>query len=176
MISALVSGNARGMLDVLVRRLEGLSDEELHWEPVDACMGVRAGVMDPLPRAPHHYDGDAQPDPVTTIAWRLAHIAAEGLLNPRNPEWLGSGRVPPAVGSIPMSASSMVAWVVDAVDWWCDLVGSLSDEHLAMPIGPVGGAFGDAPRAGFVLHIGNDTTHHGAEVGLLRDLWRAGLR
>jgi hypothetical protein len=175
-IASLVSGNARGMLDVLVRRLDGLTDEELHWEPVGGCMGVRAGAMDPLPRAPHHYDGDALPDPITTIAWRLAHITVDGLLNPRNAEWLGADVQAPAVASIPMTASEIVPWVAAAIDWWCDLLSSLSDEHLSEPIGPIGGAFGDAPRAGFVLHIGNDTTHHAAEVALLRDLWRAGVR
>jgi hypothetical protein len=75
-----------------------------------------------------------------------------------------------------MTAGAMVAWVAACIEWWCSLIGTCDDDHLSAPIGPVGGPFGDAPRAGFVLHIGNDTTHHSAEVGVLRDLWRAGLR
>jgi hypothetical protein len=63
-----------------------------------------------------------------------------------------------------------------AIDWWSSLVESLDDDHLSQPIGAVGGPYGDGPRAGFVIHLKNEAVHHGAEVGVLRDLWRAGLR
>jgi hypothetical protein len=179
-IAQLVAQNARGMLDVLVRRIDGLTDDEMLWEPVDGCMTVRDGRMDPLPRDPHHYDGGPA-DPVTTIAWRLAHIAGDGLTNERNVRWLAVDDAPDRPrpwerDGVPMTAGDMVSWVAASVDWWCELLLSCSDEHLAAPIGPIGGPFGEAPRAGFALHIGNDTTHHGGEVGVLRDLWRAGLR
>lgn len=177
MIASLVADNARGMLDVLVRRVEGIGDDELHWEPVSGCLGVRDGAMDALPREPHHFDATFA-DPLTTIAWRLAHIAGDGLLASRNAAWLGLHQdvVPPPATPVPMTGDAMVEWLRSAVDFWCDLVASLDDAHLAAPIGAVGGPFAEASRAAFVLHIGNDTTHHGGEVGLLRDLWRAGVR
>ena len=51
--------------------LDGLSEEELLWEPVDACWSIRrddAGAwrQDWMPAPPV--------EPFTTIAWRLAHI------------------------------------------------------------------------------------------------------
>jgi hypothetical protein len=50
-------------------RLSGLTDEEYFWPPVPDCWTLRArdGVftMDRDPR---------DPEPVTTIAWRLAHL------------------------------------------------------------------------------------------------------
>ena len=62
-------------------RLEGLTDEEYLWEPVAGCWSVR-------PRAEtvgHDSAGggdlvldyswpEPSPPPVTTIAWRLAHV------------------------------------------------------------------------------------------------------
>jgi hypothetical protein len=156
------------------RRLDGLTDEELLWEPVAGCMNVRDGVMDPLPREPHYYDGVAA-DPVTTIAWRLGHIVHDGLLAPRNPTFLGVDDVPPDI-AVARTAEEWRSNLAAAVDWWSSLVERLDDDHLWQPIGAVGGFYGEAPRAGFVIHLKNEAVHHGAEVGVLRDLWRAGLR
>jgi uncharacterized damage-inducible protein DinB len=69
----------------------------------------------------------------------------------------------------------MRVWLADAIEWWCTLVEGLDDDHLRQRIGPVAGQW-DGPRAGFLLHIYTDVTHHAGEVGVLRDLWRAGLR
>ena len=56
----------------LSARLEGLTDEELTWEPVDGCWTVRevdgAWTAD-------WADPDPVPAPVTTITWRLWHLA-----------------------------------------------------------------------------------------------------
>jgi hypothetical protein len=37
----------------------------------------------------------------------------------------------------------------------------------------LGGAFADSTRRAFALHILDELIHHGAEVALLRDLYRA---
>jgi hypothetical protein len=117
----------RAILEVTLRRIDDLTDEEMLWEPVPGCMSVRDGVMDPLPREPRHYDGGG--DPVTTIAWRLGHIVHDGTLAERNPGWLGVDDVPPSI-----------------------------------------------PVASTADGLSNEAVHHGGEVGVLRDLWRAGLR
>lgn len=164
----------RAILAVLQRRIEDLADEEMLWEPVPGCMSLRDGRMDDLPREPHHFDG-GEPDPVTTIGWRLAHIAIDGLLAARNAEWLGVDSTPPAT-DVPRTADDARRVLDAGIEWWCGLVEGCEDDHLRTPIGPVGGAFGDVPRAAFIVHISNDVIHHGGEVGVLRDLWRAGLR
>lgn len=48
----------------------------------------------------------------------------------------------------------------------------MSEESLGERVGPVGGEYADATRAGYVLHMLDEFIHHGAEVALLRDLWR----
>ena len=60
----------------LLSRLEGLTSDEYLWEPVASCWtvretaeGVRADWADP----------DPDPAPVTTIAWRLWHVAVDCL-------------------------------------------------------------------------------------------------
>ena len=44
---------------------------------------------------------------------------------------------------------------------------------LARPCGPAEGPFAAYPMAALVLHINREVIHHGAEVALLRDLYRA---
>lgn len=44
---------------------------------------------------------------------------------------------------------------------------------VAEPIGEIGGPFADSTRRAFALHILDELIHHGAEVALLRDLYRA---
>ena len=63
------------------RRLDGLTDEEYRWEPVPGCWNVRPRGTGTAPiragRGPFTCDfAEPEPDPapVTTIAWRLAHL------------------------------------------------------------------------------------------------------
>jgi hypothetical protein len=55
---------------------------------------------------------------------------------------------------------------------WIAGVRSLDDRALAAPCGEYG--FEQDPMAALVLHINREVIHHGAEIGLLRDLyaWR----
>jgi hypothetical protein len=55
-------------------RLRGLTDEEYYWEPVEGAWSLRPGpdgrlVLDGTGRRP------PDPPPLTTIAWRVVHIA-----------------------------------------------------------------------------------------------------
>ena len=49
----------------------------------------------------------------------------------------------------------------------------LDPAALARPCGPAEGPFAAYPMAALVLHINREVIHHGAEVALLRDLYRA---
>ena len=62
-------------------RLAGLTDEEYRWEPVPDCWSIRrrGEAASPDPFGPGEWlldwdDGHPQPDPFTTIAWRLGHL------------------------------------------------------------------------------------------------------
>ena len=57
---------------------------------------------------------------------------------------------------------------------WVAGVRDLGEEGLARPCGPAEGPFAAEPLATLVLHIHREVIHHGAEVGLLRDLYRVG--
>ena len=48
----------------------------------------------------------------------------------------------------------------------------LGPTGLSRPCGPAEGAWGDHPMAALVLHINREALHHGAEIALLRDLYR----
>ena len=54
-------------------RVQGLTDEEFFWEPMPECWTVRLGVDG---RWHGDYaEPDPDPPPLTTIAWRLVHLA-----------------------------------------------------------------------------------------------------
>ncbi|MEU3937711.1 DinB family protein [Streptomyces sp. NPDC029044] len=58
-------------------RLHGLADEEYFWEPVRDCWSIRPRGTSPAPMSAGSGEwtmDSASPAPVTTIAWRLAHI------------------------------------------------------------------------------------------------------
>ena len=46
-------------------------------------------------------------------------------------------------------------------------------DHLSRPAGPAEGPYAAAPLASLVLHINREVIHHGAEITLLRDLYRS---
>ena len=56
---------------------------------------------------------------------------------------------------------------------WRDGLLDLGDDRLMAPIGAGGGPYADQPLAALVLHVSRETMHHGGEVGVLRDLYRA---
>lgn len=165
-------------------RLEGLTDHEYLWEPVEGCWSVRPGPdgvwrMD----AYHDLDGAPDPPPFTTIAWRMGHIAAH-CLGARAANHFGDGPPGFAVarstgGALaadtvawPATAAEAIAFVEDAYARWKAGVVALGAEGLARACGPAEGPYADHPMAALVLHINREVIHHGAEVACLRDLYR----
>lgn len=160
-------------------RLEGLTDEEYFWEPVAGCWSLRRG-------ADGRYTLDGQwpepsPAPVTTIAWRLVHVGALCLAN-RASAFFGDGSVPDDAdmfdprhvpSDLPASAAAGIAFLEQSYHKWHDGFAALDDDELQAPLGPKGGPFADDSMAALVLHISREVTHHGGEICLLRDLYRA---
>jgi hypothetical protein len=157
-------------------RLEGLSDEEYFWEPAPGCWTIRqrpdgTWMADgPLPRPEF--------EPFTTIAWRLWHLI-DMYGEDRAPQWLD---LPPQGAPIglddpdaapPASAADAVALLERAHDRWDAHLHLVENERLGESIGPVAGRWADHTRAAYVLHMLDEFIHHGAEIALLRDLWRA---
>jgi len=71
------------------------------------------------------------------------------------------------------TAAAALEQLDDAYARWTAGVHGLDAAALARPCGPSEGPFADYPIAALVLHINREVIHHGAEVALLRDLYRA---
>lgn len=113
------------------------------------------------------------PPPLTTIAWRLDHVV--GLLaGERNATWLGvtpTGTLDRA--GAPGTAAAAAAQLDEAFTLFRRHVAAVDAATLIDPMGPIARQFADGTRAAFVLHELDELIHHGAEVGVLRDLYRA---
>ncbi|CAM03489.1 DinB family protein [Saccharopolyspora erythraea NRRL 2338] len=152
-------------------RLDGLTDDEYFWEPVEGCWSVREQddgtfVIDwawPVP----------EPPPITTIAWRLAHIAVQ-VFGIRASAHFGDGSLTLASARWPGDAATALAMLETNYRAWREGVLGLDEAALASPVGEAEGPWADHPYITLVLHITRETVHHGAEVALLRDLYRAG--
>jgi hypothetical protein len=121
---------------------------------------------------------EPQPTPIPSIAWRMMHIAATGMDN-RTQAFFGEDPMPdlgmndpkryPA--SLPGTAAGGVAYLEKSYKAWTDGIGSLSMADMERPLGPKAGQFADDSMADLIVHINRETMHHGAEIGLLRDLY-----
>jgi len=145
-------------------RLNGLTDAEYLWQPVPGCWTVHPdGSVDFSHPAP-------EPTPVTTIAWRLAHVIV-GVLAVRNHHHFGG---PPAdYQSWPYATDAATALnqLDSAYRNWVDGVGGLTDDQLSVPVGPAEGPWAHKPMFDLILHINREVIHHGAEIACLRDLY-----
>jgi len=145
-------------------RLDGLTDDEYFWQPVPDCWTVHpdGGIDFTYPRP--------EPAPVTTIAWRLAHIIV-GVLAMRVHSHFGGPPADYESWDYATDAGTALAQLDDAYQSWTDGVHGLSDADLAKPCGPAEGPYADESMTTLVLHINREVIHHGAEIALLRDLY-----
>jgi hypothetical protein len=160
-------------------RLQGLTDDEYLWEPARPAWNVH-------PRDPSR--GEAQPGtgpftvdfrfpepdppPVTTIAWRLAHVIV-GVLGMRSAAHFDGPPDDYQSHAYAGTAAGALDQLDEAYARWTAGVRGLDAAGLAAPCGPAEGPYADHPMAALVLHIHREVIHHGAEVALLRDLYRA---
>jgi hypothetical protein len=149
-------------------RLAGLTRDEYLWEPVREMWTVRP--VDGGWRA-DWADPDPDPAPVTTIAWRLWHLASDCLADylsnsevarpivPTGAGWYGEPE--PAVADLRAAASSFRTTMA-----------ARGEDGIWAEMGPRWGPFGASPWAALVVHATDELAHHGAEIALLRDLYR----
>ncbi|MBB4686373.1 DinB family protein [Amycolatopsis jiangsuensis] len=158
-------------------RLAGITDDEYFWQPVPDCWTVRPRAERPDGPGTGDFTIDfafpePAPPPVTTIAWRLAHIIV-GVLGMRAASHFGGP--PMSYDTFPYAgtAGEALQQLDDAYATWIAGVRELEAEGLARPCGPAEGPYADAPLAKLILHINRETIHHSAEVLLMRDLYRS---
>ncbi len=113
---------------------------------------------------------EPDPAPVTTIAWRLAHVIV-GVFGERCHSHFGG----PPISYDDFAYAGSAVEALDQVDEgyrrWIEGVRSLGEDGLQRPCGEAEGPFAEHPLSELVLHINREVIHHGAEISLLRDLY-----
>ena len=158
-----------------------LTDAEYLWEPVDGCWSVRSRAEGPGRGAVKllgagRWGRDAapkppSPPPVTTIAWRLDHLA-ETLLG--RADHLGGSRSFTRAGyeSRPDAAGAVEQLRRAARDWRRAILGV--DESDYDRTGLSSYPYGSDADELFLSNVwwqNQEVLHHGAEIALLRDLY-----
>lgn len=163
-------------------RVDGLTDGEYFWEPVPRCWSLRKrGESEaPLTLGAGDYlidiaEKDFDPPPVTTIAWRLAHIMVGCFVMRLDGQYFGGPQTYRDSYSAGYGSFTYAGTAEEALEQldalyatWSAAVRRLGDEGLTDP-----SEFADEPMSTVVLHINREIIHHGAEIALLRDLYRA---
>jgi DinB superfamily len=123
-------------------RLDGLSDAEYFWRPVPECWTVsrRGTTSAPISWGAGEFRVDfgepRSPEPVTTIAWRLAHLIV-GFAE-MNGTHFGGPATHPATFRYAGTADEALRQLDEAYTRWIGGVRELGDEGLARPQGPKG--------------------------------------
>jgi len=158
----------------LDRILGGVSDEEFFWEPVAGCWtvhrrsesrGVNADgsgewVIDWDPAEP-------KPAPFTTIAWRAVHIAGTNYLYW---EYAFGSASPTFDLELPGNAADASGFLSDSQRPITQTLAELSDSDLDTMVQRRSGE--QRPVHRILAGLINEQVHHGAEISLLRDLYR----
>ncbi|WP_017241362.1 DinB family protein [Streptomyces sp. SS] len=162
-----------------------MTDAEYLWEPGPGCWSVRRHADGPGPGAtvlvgagefgrdttpPPH----PEPAPFTTIAWRLSHLAE--LLALRADHTNGSHSLTRDDYRVSGDVATAVEAFSAAADAWRDALLSADDEALDT-VGHCTYPHGSDPEELFldvVWWVNQEILHHGAEIALLRDLYRLG--
>lgn len=149
------------------KRITGLSQAEYLWEPVPDCWTVRQ-VGDEV--VVDWSGEDPDPAPVTTIAWRIYHLAADCFSNYVT-GGLGEWPIRTPQGRWTLDVNEALSLLDQA---WAALrggLGQLGEARMWTRLGPEWGTYADDSWAELVLHAMDELAHHGAEIALLRDLW-----
>jgi hypothetical protein len=158
----------------LQRTLTGLTDDEFFWEPCAGCWTVhrrtetRAASADGCGEWVIDYVvPEPDPAPVTTIAWRTVHVAACNYLY-----W--DYAFGPATASfdleMPGTASDAVDWLAASQPPLTDALATVTDPGLD-DLRPTN--WGELiPTWRVFTTLIDEQVHHGAEISLLRDLYR----
>ena len=158
----------------LRRVLGGISADEFFWEPVSGCWtvhprsesrGVNADgsgewVIDYDPSQP-------QPAPFTTIAWRTLHLAGVNYLY-----WdyaFGTASLTFDL-ELPGDPEEATDWLFASHEPVMDALSGLTDTDLDKLVPTNWGE--QWPLHQVIGTLINEQVHHGAEISLLRDLYR----
>ena len=150
-------------------RLDGLTDDEYRWRPVEPCWDLR-----PRPDGTLELEYDVPepvPPPVTTIAWRLGHLIVS-TVGMRAASHFGAAPIHWETHPYAATAEEALTQLDTVYAAWAKGVSAMTPEAAARPVGPAEGPWADTALFGLVMHINREMIHHLAEIALLRDLYR----
>jgi hypothetical protein len=157
--------------------LEDVDDGDCFWEPGEPCWSVRRRADAGMAWGTGDWvceDAWPAPDPLplTTVAWRLAHLAA--WTDVYRSYAFEEERLDLLQFEVPGTRDGLVGWLTAAQDRLGAKVDALDDAELA-ELRP---AYFGPPRPlhRLVSTMVVEHLHHGAEIGLLRDLHRGHAR
>jgi hypothetical protein len=152
----------------LLHRIQGLTDDEYRWEPVAGCWNVRPNPASPSGWTVDYPEIPPDPPPVTTIAWRLLHISDGNSIYWEHSFGAGvrnfwdlapHGDSAGAIDYLGESQRPITTTLADIDD---DQLDSMRPTH-----------FGEEwPARRIFTVLIDEQVHHGAEIALLRDLYR----
>ncbi len=157
----------QGAYETIRERVDGLTDDEFFWEPVAGCWTVRPRddgrwAVD-YPEPPH-----PDPSPFTTMGWRLVHVAECKVMY--HEYAFGPARLTfPEFDSAHTAATAIEQLEAGHAMLLRDLAG-LDDAALEREVLTNWGEKWPARKV-FWTMVDHDL-HHGAEIGVLRDLYR----
>jgi hypothetical protein len=159
----------------LLQVLDGIGDEEFFWEPCEGCwtLHLRSELRTKRPDGSGEWvlDGEWDPPPkvapFTTIAWRAGHIAAVNYL------YWDYAFGPAALTfdlEFPGNAAGTIEWLAASQQPLLETLAGLDDGKLDDLVRT---NWGDQwPISRIFKTLINEQVHHGAEISLLRDLYR----
>jgi hypothetical protein len=158
-------------------RLDGLTDGEYFWEPVAGCLSVRRRERSAAPTVAgggefvlEYAWPEPEPVPVTTIAWRMAHIIVP-VLGEHSASHFGGPLADFHAFEYAGTADKALSQLDEAYAVWMAGVRGLDVAGLSRPLGPAEGDYAEYPMVALVLHLHREVIHHSAEIALLRDLY-----
>jgi hypothetical protein len=161
------------MNEQLLLRLDGLTDEELLWEPAASVLTVHRrddGTTGPEMRG---LPPDASVQPPRTLAWSIGHLGAGTLVRA---DWLtGSHSLEDEAVEWPATASRAVELLRQGLSAWRDGLGQMTDADLdtvgrsAYPQG----LDPQLPLLDIVWWVNKELIEHATEIWYVRDLYAA---
>jgi DinB superfamily len=160
-----------------------MTDDEYFWAPVPGAWSVRRRAEGPGPRATRlagagewgrdsYADKEPYPPPFTTIAWRLSHLTE--MLAIRADYTTGSRSMTRENYPVSGDAAAAVGALAAAVEAWRGALVQCDDKALDT-IGYSTYPYGSDAEDMFIdiiWWVNQEILHHGAEIALLRDLYR----
>ena len=160
-----------------------LTDAEYLWEPVPGCWSIRRRSDGPGTGATmlagagewgrdRAENPQPYPPPLTTIAWRLGHLSEMMALRAdhmngshalRREDYRFTGYAGEAISAFRVAAASWREALISTDEGGLDTAGRSTYPYGSDP---------EDPFIGTAWWVNQELLHHGAEIALLRDLYR----